>query len=192
MRLRSLAFVLTFVPVTLSAQYGGMGGYGGMGRRNPIIENTGPRRGLPKFATAKELERFNAADALLREANKLKLTEDQVTQLTALRATLYERNSDLLVRYDSVRRDYHPPKELENPSQSSGGTPPTQEEMAHLGEQMRSMMGVAEQLVARRPEQVAQCLALVDESQRERASKVLEDQTDDLKKAVPQRQDRRR
>jgi hypothetical protein len=183
MRVSKLILLLTLLPSALVAQ--GMGGMRGM--RGPIGENMGPR-GLPKFATAKELERFNAADALLRETNKLKLTEPQVTQLTALRATLYERNADLLVRYDSVRRDYHPPKSLENPQQGGGGEQPSPQEMSRLGEQMRSMMAVAEQLMERRPEQIASCLALVDESQRDKANKVLEDQTDDLKKAVPQRQ----
>ncbi|MCC7055291.1 MAG: hypothetical protein IT355_18610 [Gemmatimonadaceae bacterium] len=185
MRVVNVLLLLSLLPPTLAAQ--GMGGMGGMrGMRGPISENTG-RRGLPKFATAKELERFNAADALLQDARKLKLTEEQVAQLTTLRATLYERNADLLVRYDSVRRDYHPPRSLENPNQGGGGEPPSQEEMMHLGDQMRAMMAVAEQLMLRRPEQIALCLALVDESQREKANKVLEDQTDDLKDAVPQR-----
>ena len=185
MRIITALLVLSLIPASLAAQYGGMGG---MGRRGGYGDQNMGRRGLPKFATAKELERFNAADALLRETNKLKLTEAQVAQLTTLRAQLYERNADLLVRYDSVRRDYHPPKSLENPAQASGSeAPPSREEMALLGEQMRAMMGVAEQLMERRPEQVAACLAMLDEGQRDRATKVLEDQTDDLKKAVPQR-----
>ena len=110
MRLSHILVVAMLLPVGLTAQ-GGYGGYGGPGgRRGGGVQQTGSRNGgIPKFATAKELEKFNAADALLTDQRKLKLSDSQVTQLTSLRASLYEKNADLLVRYDSVRRNFKPP-----------------------------------------------------------------------------------
>lgn len=191
MRLATLLCLATLLPAPLIAQFG----QGGMQGRRPDggASRMGRPNALPKFATTNELQSFNAAEALLKESKKLKLTDEQATALTALRATLYERNADLMVRYDSVRRVYKVPKELENPAQS-GGAMPSQEALSALGVQMRFMVSISEQLMQRRAEQVASCLALVDDSQRDRANKVLEDQTDDMKKAVPQRpnQDGRR
>jgi hypothetical protein len=181
MRLLPALLLTTCLAAPLHAQMGmgGMGGRrmdGGMGQMG--------RNALPKFATTNEMQTFNAADALLKDAGKLKLTEAQVTALTSLRGALYERNADLMVRYDSVRRNFKIPKALESPNQSDG-TMPSQQEMAALGEQMRFMVNIAEQIAARRPEQIAQCLAVLDPSQHDRANKVLADQSDDLKKATP-------
>jgi len=140
---------------------------------------------LPKFATAKELEKFNAAEALLQDTRRLRLTEPQVAQLTALRARIYERNADVLVRYDAIRRDYRPPAALTGQGSSASAPPPTQEEMMQLGDQMRAMMAIGDQLLAQRQEQVTEALALMDDTQRDRARKVLDDQTDDARRAVP-------
>lgn len=183
MRLKFAVVLLSLLPVSLFAQ-----GMGNMGGRRPDggMSRMGRPNAIPKFATTKELESFNGAEALLQDTRRLKLTEPQVAQLNSLRGTLYERNADLMVRYDSVRRSFKIPKELESPSQNDGAMP-SQQELAALGEQMRFMVTIAEQLMARRPEQVAQCLALVDDTQRERATKMLEDQTNELKKAVPAR-----
>ncbi|MBC7841471.1 MAG: hypothetical protein H7099_04135 [Gemmatimonadaceae bacterium] len=190
MRLKIVILCAALVPAVLVAQ-GGMGGMGGMGgRRGGGMGQMGPRGGggLPKFATAKELERFNAADALLLDQKKLKLTEAQVTALTSLRATLYEKNAELLVRYDSVRRNYKPPAALtDTRGPADEASMPSQTEMVALRDQMLLMMSLGEQLMERRPEQVASCLALVDDAQKDRATKVLEDQTDELRKQIPER-----
>jgi hypothetical protein len=170
--------LLALQAAPLEAQFG-QPGRNPYGSQQPIGRNQ-----IPKFATTNELQSLNAAEALLKDAEKLKLTEAQVSQLSALRGTLYERNADLIARYDSVRRNFKVPKELENAS-SSGGALPSQEELQALGVQMRFMVNITDQLIQRRPEQVAECLALVDDSQRGRATKVLNDQTDDLKKATP-------
>lgn len=188
MRFRVIVLLATLAPAVLVAQ-GGMGGMGG-GRRGGGMGQMGPRGsgGLPKFATAKELERFNAADALLTDQKKLKLTETQVTALTSLRATLYEKNADLLVRYDSVRRNYKPPAALtDTRGPVDEASMPSQTEMVALRDQMLLMMSLGEQLMERRTEQVASCIALVDDTQKDRATKMLEDQTDELRKQVPER-----
>lgn len=54
-----------------------------------------------------------------------------------------------------------------------------------LGDQMRAMMAIGDQLLAQRQEQVTEALALMDDTQRDRARKVLDDQTDDARRAVP-------
>ena len=190
MRLRFAVLIASLIPAALLAQ-GGMGGMGGMGgRRGGGMGQMGPRSGggLPKFATAKELERYNAADALLNDQKKLKLTEPQIAALTALRATLFEKNADLLVRYDSVRRNYKPPAALtDTRGPADPASMPSQTEMVALRDQMLLMMSLGDQLMERRPDQVASCLALVDDSQKDRATKVLEDQTSDLRKQIPER-----
>lgn len=188
MRLTHLVLLAALLPAPLAAQ-GGMGGVGGGGMRGGGGGRLGGQRGgIPKFATAKELEKFNAADAVLQDQRKLKLTEAQVAQLTTLRSQLFEKNADILVRYDSVRRNYKPPAALTDPrGPADEGSMPSPEEMSQLRDQMLLMMSLGEQLLDRRPEQVAACLALVDDSQRERATKVLDDQTSDLRKQIPER-----
>ena len=189
MRLTHLLLIAALLPAPLVAQ-GGMGGMGGGGMRGGGGGGRmgSQRGGIPKFATAKELEKFNAADALLQDQRKLKLTEAQVAQITTLRSQLFEKNADILVRYDSVRRNFKPPTALTDPrGPADEGSMPSPEEMTQLRDQMLLMMSLGEQLLDRRSEQVAACLALVDDSQRERATKVLEDQTSDLRKQIPER-----
>jgi hypothetical protein len=189
MRLAVSVLILALLPAPLLAQ-GGYGGYPGR-RGAGDFGRVGQRQGLPPFATAKELEKFNAADALLQDQRKLKLTESQIAQLTSMRATLYEKNADLLVRYDSVRRDYRPPASLtDTRGPADAGALPSQEEMAKLRDQMLLMMTIGEQLMDRRAAQIAECIALVDESQRERATKVLDEQTKELRKQIPERPSR--
>jgi hypothetical protein len=194
MRLTHALLIAALLPASVYAQ--GMGGMGGMGggmrggRGGGGGQMGGQRRGggMPKFATAKELEKFNAADALLNDQRKLKLTPEQIEKMTALRATLYEKNSDLLVRYDSVRREFKPPTSLTDPrGPADENSMPSQEEMAKLREQMLLMMSIGEQMMERRPDDVASCLALVDDSQKDRATNVLKDQTEEMRKAIPER-----
>lgn len=191
MRFARVLLIVVFLPAPLLAQGmgmggmgGGMGGAGGNGRYDAGRDRVG-RNTMPKFATAKELEKFNAADALLRERGRLKLSDVQVEQLSALRARLFETNADLLVRYDAIRRDFKVPAALEANAPASAQSP-TREEMSLLGEKMRAMAMIADELMARRPEQVAACLQLVDDSQRNRATDLLKDQTSELRKQVPE------
>jgi hypothetical protein len=161
------------------------GGRGGMPSRPSI----------PKFPTAKELEEFNAANVLLKEKKKLKLTDEQLTLVSALQAKLYERNGDLLARYDSVRRDFKPPTMPDGPPSGGGpGMPPGQggrsgapddAAMKVTMEQMRVMTDVGQALIVRRPQDAEDCLLILDESQRERGRKILDEQTKDLKKRIP-------
>ena len=99
-----MRFVPALAPIVLLVCLASplMAQFGQPGRRPDGGQSRVGRNQIPKFATTNELQAFNAADALLKDAGKLKLTEDQVTQLTALRGTLYERNADLIVRYEAI------------------------------------------------------------------------------------------
>ena len=81
---------------------GGMGGMGGMDRSS--------REPNMKFPSAKTLQDYNPASLLLDKHKKLKLTDAQQTQLKDLRLAIFERNVGLLARYDSLQREYTPPK----------------------------------------------------------------------------------
>jgi hypothetical protein len=95
------------------------------------------------------------------------------------------------VRYDSVRRNFRVPKALE-PNAPSGAEPPSPQEMQTLREQMLAMMEIADSLMARRPEQTATVLAVVSDDQKKDAEKELKNQSEDLRKQVPERPRQRR
>ena len=52
-------------------------------------------------------------------------------------------------------------------------------------EQMRVMTDVGQALIERRPQDAEDGLLILDESQRERGRKILDEQTKDLKKRIP-------
>lgn len=187
MRLPVTLSLILLCPCAVVAQ-GGMGGMGRGGRPDGGMQSIGRANTMPKFATAKELERFNAGEALLNEQRKLKLTDEQVAQLTSLRNKLYEENGDVLVRYNAVRRNFKLPPSLDGTrAPSANDQLPPADELAALSAQMQSMMTIADDLFVRRPAQVASCLAVMDDSQRERATRILKDQSDDMRKQVPER-----
>ena len=84
MRFVNAVLILALIPTPVLAQ-GGYGGYPGR-RGGGDFGRVGQRQGLPTFATAKELEKFNAADALIQEQRKLKLTEAQMKDVKKYRA----------------------------------------------------------------------------------------------------------
>jgi hypothetical protein len=71
-----------------------------------------------KFPPAKTLQEYNPAALLLDKHKKLKLTDVQQEQLKTLRLQIFERNAEVLARYDSLQREYKPPK---GAGQSAGG-----------------------------------------------------------------------
>ena len=103
-----------------SAQRGssGRGGIGGMLGGRGGIDGTGGRRGgggvnreAPiKLPAASELQRFNPAALLIDKRRKVTLADSQVTALIEIRNMINERNAPLLARYDSIRKDFSPPK----------------------------------------------------------------------------------
>ncbi len=179
MRLRVLMASVLLLPSVAIAQRGGGGGGGGGGGRGGATGAGGVS--VPRFMSTKDLQEFNAASAILDDRKKLKLTDEQVKMFEALHAKIAERNADLFTRYDSVKREYKVPQP------SAGGTPTEsdRQKLAASMQQIRVMMSATDQLAKRRSADVKESLDLLDESQRARGTKVLDDQTKDMTKKLP-------
>jgi len=188
---RSLAlFALCALPMTLAAQ-GGMGGMGGMGggRRGGMGGGRGGMggqpgmgtRAAPKFPTAKSLEELNPAALLVDKHKKLKLDDSTVTALEALKARIFERNSDLMAKYDSLQRNYRPPTPPSRESQ--GSAPDTTRRDAFV--QMQALRFTLDQLSERRHTDMKESLALVPEAQKEEAAKLLDKQDGKFSDLMP-------
>jgi hypothetical protein len=111
----SLALSL-MVAGSADAQRGmGGGGMGGMGRGGMGGGRRGGGSNMDreqeiKFPSASDLQKLNPAALIVDKRKKVSLDDGQVTALTAIRSKIYERNADVLARYDSIRKDYKPPK----------------------------------------------------------------------------------
>lgn len=185
MRFRMMvAALLMLTPALLTAQMGGMGGMGGGrrgdsgmgGGRNGEMMGSGNRPDQ-KLATAKEIEKLNPAALLIDKRKKLSLTDSQVTALHALEMKIYERNGDLLARYDSVRQAMAPA-----PKSSDDATP---QQSADRQLAMQVMRKTLEQLMDRRRTDIAETLELVPENAKKKAAGLLDDQDQDLGKLMP-------
>ena len=144
---------------------------------------------MPTMPTAQAFEQLNAAEALLQDSAALKLTNDQIARFTALRTRLTGLNSDLSVRYDSAYR--HLQASLPT-SKDSGQKPVERGDREEQFRDLQTMTAIAEEMLERRPQYVAECLAVVDAAQHNRAKKTLDKQTDELRKLVPKRDEPRR
>lgn len=180
----ALIVALFTLPCVAVAQRGMDGSPGG--RRDRAAEFEGLRNTrIPDFPRAKELEAFNAAQALLDDAGKLKLTDEQMARLKDLRATLYEHNAEVLGRYDAVRRAYDPPKANKNAAGDGARDPSAAPDFALLYMQIRQMAELGDALVANRAADTDACLQLVTEPQRAAAEKLLNKQTKKLRGQFP-------
>src|SRR5258708_36260352 len=146
-RLLSLA-VMLLVPSLAAAQGGGMGGMGGGRRRGGGMGgNEGGREAAPpKFPEAKDLQNYNPAAYLIDKRKKLSLADSQVAALKSLEGRIFERNAPLLVRYDSLRREYHPAARDAN---AAPATAPDSTRFAATM-QVRSMRALLDSLSERR------------------------------------------
>lgn len=187
-----LALAALAVPMSIaSAQIGGMGGMGrggmgGMGRRGGGGGMRGERGGNMadpmKYPSASDLQKFNPAQLLADEKKALKLTGAQVDTLKALRERIYERNSDLMARYDSLQRAYKPPQFDRSRDRSEGPDSAMQASMAQ-GQQLRSLV---DSLNTRRVLDVSDALGLMsDDHQRQHAAELLQKQDKDLLDKLP-------
>ncbi len=174
-----------------SAQRGG-GGIGGMLGGRGGIDGTGGRRGgggvnreAPiKLPAASELQRFNPAALLIGKRRKVSLADSQVTALIEIRNTINERNAPLLARYDSIRKDFSPPKPQDRDRVRS--TPETDSVRTTALSQMRTLQSLLDSLSARRTADVGDVLAyLTDATQHRAAVKLLNEQDRDFSDKVP-------
>jgi hypothetical protein len=189
-RLSSLAVVALVPSIALAQRGGGMGGMGGMGGRRAGGmggNRGGTTREAPKFPDAKDLQKYNPAALLIDKRKKISLSDSQVTALKALQLAINERNAPLLVRYDSVRSAYRPPRDMGR--DAGRGTPSPGADSANrtaMG-QMRVMRSLLDSLQERRRNDVGESLDLIpDAKQKMRAAEFIDEQDRKFGEALPQ------
>lgn len=146
---------------------------GGVNREAPI-----------KLPAASELQRFNPAALLIDKRRKVTLADSQVTALIEIRNMINERNAPLLARYDSIRKDFSPPKPQDR--DRVGSTPETDSVRTTALSQMRTLQSLLDSLSARRTADVGDVLAyLTDATQHRAAVKLLNEQDRDFSDKLP-------
>ena len=180
--MRARTFLILFLALlpslSLAQRGGGMGGRRGGGRTGG---DRGMSREAPKFPEAKDLQKFNPASLLIDKRKKLSLADSQLAALRSLEVWINERNAPLLVRYDSVRRDYRPPSAT-NRDAAPGADSTRGAAMA----EMRFMRSLLDSLVERRRADVSETLALIpDEKQKVKAAGVIDEQDKQFADALP-------
>lgn len=170
---------------------GGRGGAGGMsgGGRRGGATGGGARESNMKFPSAKKLEKYNPAALMLDKHKKLKLTDAQVARFKELEGSLFERNATLLARYDSLQKDFRPPRMAARSGPPEGGArgggardggtidPAADSARRQAMTDMRQLRVLGDSLLERRRADVRDVLAvLTDETQRKKAAEFLDKQ----------------
>ena len=164
---------------------GGRGGMGGMGgRRGGGAEGGGSRAPNMKFPAAKALEKYNPAALMLDKHKKLSLADSQVALFRQMEQRIFERNATLLTRYDSLQKDFRPPRF--DASGGSAGDPTADSTRRAAMMQMRQLRTLVDSLQDRRRTDVQEVLgALSDEGQRKQAAEFLDKQDVEFSKEFP-------
>ena len=187
MRVRPILTLLALavLPTLAQAQRGG-GGHGA-GRDDKYK----PTNDLPKYPPATDLQKLNPVALLIDQRKKMPLDDSTVANLRVLQSKLYERNGDLIARYDSVQRLY----KNENANDASSLKADTVRRLALT--QVGIMNAVMDSLMSRRQNDDMDALAVIaDEKQKKKAADLLDKQDADFAKLMPAgatpRQTRRR
>jgi hypothetical protein len=182
-RVVSLLF-LTLLPSLTLAQRGGMGGMGGRrGGGRTGGDRAGTNREAPKFPEAKDLQKYNPAALIVDKRKKLSLSDSQVGALKALELRINERNAPLLVRYDSVRRDYRPPRDEARDATSASSDSTRRTAMT----EMQFMRTLLDSLQERRRDDVRETLDLfADQKLKMKAAGFIDEQDKQFADAMPQ------
>ena len=160
---------------------GGRGGTGG-GRRGGA--GGAARDETVKFPSAGDLQKFNPAALIVDKRKKVALDDSQVTALTAIRSRICERNAPVLARYDSIRKDFKPPKAQDR--ERTGSTPETDSVRVASLNQMRTLRELLDTLSARRTTDVREVLDYItDEKQHKAAVELLNDQDRNFTDKLP-------
>ena len=169
-------FLLAVLPTLTLAQ----GGRGGRGRGDNKADAYKPTNDLPKYATAAELQKYNPVVFLIDQRKKVPLSDSLVTVLRPLQLAIYERNADLLARYDSVQRLYKP----ENANDASSLKADSMRTRSL--QQTLVMNAVLDSLMTRRQNDDLDALALIaDDKQKKKAAELLDKQDADFAKLMP-------
>jgi hypothetical protein len=177
MRFPPALLLLAALP-TLALAQGGRGGRGGRGDNKG--DKYAPTNDLPKYPAAVELQKFNPVVFLIDQRKKISLSDSQVTLLRPLQSAIYERNADLIARYDSVQRIYKP----ENANDASS----LKADSVRIRslQQTLIMNSVLDSLMSRRQNDDLDALALIaDDKQKKKAAELLDRQDSDFAKLMP-------
>lgn len=176
-RFAKALLVLAVLP-TLALAQGGRGGRGSRG--DDKGDKYAPTNDLPKYPAAAELQKYNPVVLLIDQRKKISLSDSQVTLLRPMQSAIYERNADLLARYDSVQRLYKP----ENANDASNLRADSIRTRAL--QQTLIMNGVLDSLMTRRQNDDLDALALIaDDKQKKKAAELLDKQDADFAKLMP-------
>jgi hypothetical protein len=155
-----------------------------MGRRGGREGGFGNRTEEIRFPAASELQRFNPAAFMVDKRRKLSLADSQVTAMNALRTKINDRNGPLFARYDSIRKDFKPPKPQDR--ERTGSTPETDSVRMAAMRQMRELRDLVDSISARRTADVGDVLNyLRDETQHRTAVELLNEQDRDFTDKLP-------
>lgn len=188
MRMRSLVFIAltTALPAAAHAQRGGGGGASRATARPTLDTPDMPALRAPSL---RDVEELNPAWKLLDKRRKLALTDSEVAQLKVIEQRIADRDKPLLVTYDSVRRDFHPPAAHAMSGLSDAekaAMQPSDVELAKPRMQLRVMHNIIGLIAKERPHDVDATLAIVtDGAQKKKAMDYLKDQDDDLARLLP-------
>jgi len=145
-----------------------------------------PTHDLPNYPGAVELQKFNPVALLIDQRKKVALTDSQVTALRPLQLKIYERNGDLIARYDSVQRIYNPLNANDASSLKSDSM------RTRALQQTIVMNAVFDTLMTRRQDDDGDALALItDEKQKKKAAELLDKQDASFAKLFPEGAPRR-
>ena len=170
-------FLLAMMPAVVIAQ-AGRGGRGGNNDNKP--DKYAPTNDLPKYPGAAEIQKVNPVAMLIDQRKKMPLSDSTVALLTALRSVVYERNSDLMARYDSVQRIYKPENANDASSLKADSV------RTRSLQQTLVMNAALDSLMSRRQNDDLDALALItDDKQKKKAADLLDKQDADFAKLLP-------
>jgi hypothetical protein len=179
-RLAQIVFLLAILPALALAQRGGGGGGGGRGGSGGRGDKYAPTNDLPKYPAAIELQKLNPVALLIDQRKKMPLDDSTVAVLRVLQSKIYERNGDLLARYDSVQRLY----KNENANDASSLKADSLRRSAL--QQVGIMNAMLDSLMSRRQTDNLDALALIaDDKQKKKAADLLDKQDSDFAKLMP-------
>jgi hypothetical protein len=168
--------LLAALPTLVLAQ----AGRGGRGNNDGKPDKYAPTNDLPKYPAAAELQKYNPAVMLIDQRKKMPLNDSTVNILHPLVLKIYERNGDLMARYDSVQRIYKP----ENANDASNLK--ADSVRTRSIQQTIIMNAVLDSLMTRRQTDDLEALGLIaDDKQKKKAADLLDKQDADFAKLMP-------